>query len=441
MNFFKLFNSYIPQKKCGIDPVTSNLIGAGAGLSGSIYTAEKQEDINEANLRNQRAENEKNRQFNHDEAELQRNWQSAEWERQFGMQSAEWYNQMRQQQLMNRQNFLFEAEYNSPENQTKRLASAGYNPSAGVAGNSGMVAAASGNMQNQGSIAVPSGGTVSGSSASFSGGQLPEMKNPFDLSVIGSFLKDLSDVYATNSKLRPEVDNLYQDLMNKYLDAQGKEFLNGINGIELSVKSITKNAQIGSAFQAWRNAITEEYLNMALKGQYDSSASLNASQKLLVEAQKKCTDEQYNQLVFAVANQQKSFDNMLKNDAAKRAADYGSARYSNSQAATEDQIRAFKVNNEQILRDINRLEWRQEYNKTNISNATVSAEQIAKIKEFTEKAAREEIITASMVVQLQDAIQRKDWYMVDQVLTHAENLINAGANLERSANTKPVKRK
>ena len=151
------FDSYKPSFCCGAEAGVVALAASGfTNLLGTIATNDTNKSINEDTLR-----------FSSREAQKQRDFQKDEWTRQFQLQRDEWYNQLNAQSEQQWQNFLREAQYNSPENQVTRLSQAGLNPSAvlGQNGSSGLVAAATGNVHSASSPSVPSGGSVTGASA------------------------------------------------------------------------------------------------------------------------------------------------------------------------------------------------------------------------------------------------------------------------------------
>lgn len=175
VKIFNLENPYSPSHCCG------DILGFGSMIS-SISVAD-------ANRSAQKSENSRNRQFAHDEAELAREYQSREWTRQYELQRDEWYKQLAASSDSAYNNFVRQAEYNSPVNQMSRLRQAGLNPSA-MLGNqgSGLVSAATGNLSTI-SPSVPSGGSVAAPVASPSGqGAIPPMSNPIPIDALGSFI-------------------------------------------------------------------------------------------------------------------------------------------------------------------------------------------------------------------------------------------------------------
>ena len=66
MKIGKIFNSYVPQKKCGAEVAGAAVLG-GLQTDGNIYGAER-------NINAQQSENQKNRDWQTIEAEKQRNW-------------------------------------------------------------------------------------------------------------------------------------------------------------------------------------------------------------------------------------------------------------------------------------------------------------------------------------------------------------------------------
>ena len=113
-------------------------------------------------------------------------------------------------------NFMRQANYNSPVEQSKRLAQAGLNPSAllGGQGSSGLVSAATGNINAAPSPSVPSGGSVSGAA---SAPPMIPMKNPLDgsLNAIGSFVRDIAEADKNNKTVQPFVELLGQQVISQ----------------------------------------------------------------------------------------------------------------------------------------------------------------------------------------------------------------------------------
>lgn len=413
MNYSKLFTAYIPLKKCGSDPVSAGIIG-GVNLASSIYGVESQKDINRENVKNQREENEKSRQFNHDEAELARQWQADQWNHQFEVQSAEWYNQMRQQQLMNRQNFQFEAEYNSPENQTKRLAAAGYNPSAGVAGNSGMVAAASGNLQNQGSISVPSGGSLSGAQASSSAANMPQQVNPLSgSSIVGTLMKDLAEAYNKSAITRPTVEDISAGVRLKVVQAAGQELVNTFQGLQNFVLEKTKNTKVQQALQDLSNSAADTFLKLAQGSEVNSKTLLNKADLAIKSIEKELKGMDLVEAKFRIANMETLFKAQLYSFRASAASAFASANKSNAEAATVNASRHWIVEHDQWVAQQGRLDYEIKVNESILSDKTVQSRIKASVSQAENLGLLNDEIKKRIILLEKEG----DWYEINTIIS------------------------
>lgn len=119
--------------------------------------------------------------------------------------------------------FDYEAQYNSPQNQMKRLQSAGLNPAASLDSNSGLIAASSGNIKNAPIPAPPTGGSVSGAAASAPSPQGVNLHAPqIDFSSFGSFIKDAAEAYKTSAETRPSIEKMLAEIDNLVADTTSK---------------------------------------------------------------------------------------------------------------------------------------------------------------------------------------------------------------------------
>lgn len=306
---FDLINPYSPRSKCGAEA----LIGAGLGLGSSIFNGISTSSTNASNRKWTSVENEKNRQFNSRESQKQRDWAHDEWLSQFNKQSQEWYNQQATLQEQQWQNFLRQADYNSPRNQVSRMADAGFNPSAAFSqGSSGLVSAATGNIANVPSPSVPTGGTVSGNAASASPVSPLNAPAPqVDLGSLGSFLANAGKAYNENKKLRPEIDSMLANIQNVIADTANKELLNIAQTMENDILEQTKNAKVQKSWQDLKLAFVETNLKMA-QGELVQAQTLHEYvNKYLDECKANLTVEQYMQACIYTANMQKILDSEI----------------------------------------------------------------------------------------------------------------------------------
>lgn len=338
MKIWNILNGFAPLRKCSVmTPLAAAVTGGTSALNAAttIYT-------NNQNLKNQRSENQKNRDFSHDEAEIARNWQADQWLKQYNLQRDEWYKQQQSMAETNYQQFLREAEYNSPTNQVKRLSQAGFNPSAVLSGNgTGLVSAASGNMQNVGSMSVPTGGSLSGAQAAAPAAPLPQQRS-VDLSFIGTMFKDIAEGTKTNASLQPLLDQMAAQTQLFLRQAVGQGLANEFQEVQNLVAKATQNTKINQAFADLGLTYAETYLKYKEGEKIDSDILVNKTLEALNMSKKKMNDQEYQQLLFAVAHLQEGWDNMLKNDASQRALNYANAENAHENAVDTLSTRPFR---------------------------------------------------------------------------------------------------
>lgn len=383
-----------------------DIVTAGTGLLGSLLQ-------NAAN----RSENQKNRDFNSTEAEKQRQFQKDEWSRQFDLQRDEWYNQLYAQQNAQYQQFLREAEYNSPANQAKRLSEAGLNPSAllGGQGSSGLVSAATGNVHSAPAPSVPSGGPVSGASAS-APSPIP-MQNPLGgLESVGSFLRDVAQATKDKTLLEPMVRMMTSQIY-------GQDLQNSLLETEIFIKQANLPSTIGKAYAEFQNELMDVTLKQSIDENYKADTLVKKAESFLKEAQKKCSDEELKILQFQVNYQLETWQADMAVKRSERQKNVASANQSNSQALynkaitkTEDEIRQFKVDNEHAISEISGWNVHVARNEAKISDLVQDKKYQATLTEFVEKAKQAGLLTDQMQNQLDIAVKEKNWWLVNHLI-------------------------
>lgn len=407
-------------------PETIAMLAFSSVLAGG--SAFMQKETNEENRDWQGHENEAQRRFAHDEAELQRQWQSDEWQKQFAQQSQEWYNQLNAASNLSRQNFLFEADYNSPVNQTKRLMQAGYNPSAIANGQgSGLVSAASGNMSNAASPSIPSGGTVSGAAASSNAASMPPAQNPFSMPNVGSLVRDLASAYSSSEEVRPTVDNLLKDIDLKNLDEKMKMQLIDFQEMNNLIMQKSVDAKIQREWQELYTMVADEQTKKALGEVYNTDVVLNKAKKMLTDMQTSLTKEQYLQASFTASHMLETWLSQMNVEKSVAANNYASASYSNALTVSEDALRKWKLSysksqaaEEFFTKEITKYDL--VHLKTVLPKAT-----IAELTGYANDVLQAGILTETMQEELRKAVKQNDWYFVNQVLTPL--LTGAGASM------------
>lgn len=418
---------------CGVAALALGAGSAAMGLMSSAINADSQASTNKKSMDFQREENEKNRLFSSTEAEKQRRWQTEEWLRQYDMQKSEWYKQLEAENANSKDLFNYEAEYNLPSNQVRRLSAAGLNPAAvlGSQGSSGMVAASSGNMTGSQSPQPPSGGSVSGASASMSPSGAPNITAPqIDLSGLGSFLRDSVSAFSESAQLRPkieqiyaQIDNIIQDTISTQLKNEYQKGLNFILGA-------TKDVKVRQAYLDIATSYADVKLKEALGKEADASAVQKSTEAFLNLAKQKLTKEQYLQAVFTTTHQLETWNNDQKLKNSQAASNYANAAYANALTATEDQMRQFKVDHQELLNDYQLFENKLKNNDVTLSDYTLHDNIEAVVSELKAK----QMIDQVTAKKLDLLIKENRWYEVKTILnpivhtisTSVQTGINAG---------------
>lgn len=395
------FFSFVPQKCCGIEAgVGAALVTGGAGVISNIMTNESNADLNASNLR-----------FSAQQAEKQRQFQKDEWTRQYQLQRDEWYKQLNAQSEQQWLNFMREANYNSPVEQSKRLAQAGLNPSAllGGQGSSGLVSAATGNVHSSPNPSVPSGGTVSGASAS-APSMIP-MRNPLDgsLSSIGAFIRDIAEANKNDKTVQPFVELLGQQILSQKLQNEWQTFEN-------EILSKTKDVKVRQAFRNLKLTGVEIGLKQALTGQVDTQSALNEAEKALAIAKEKCSNQEYEQLSFAVTHLMETWSTQMELYRSQTANNNASAFYNTAMGVTENELRQFRVDNAKLINEYQDYVNRMNSNEADISDWTKNERFGSVLNELVENAARQGLITQKLRQDLEKARQDNEYYIINHVL-------------------------
>lgn len=398
-NFVKSLDFPKPSRCCGAGALVA--LGAGSAVASLAATSM----TNDANM----SLNENNLNFSSKEAEKQRQFQRDEWTRQFQMQRDEWYNQLQAQNDAQWQMFLREAEYNDPKNQVSRLASAGLNPAAvlGQNGSSGLIAASTGNVHSAPSPSVPSGGSVSGASAT-APSQIP-MQTPFNVESIGAFLRDLATANKDTETVGPMVQFLGAQLV-------GQDLANSWQLLQNEIATMTKDATVKKVFQELQSVCLDNILKVTMNENVSQDTILKATEAALNVAKEKLTTEQFNEVAFAVAHLSETYQlqmNMLRSQAANN---YASASYSNALASTENQIREFKVKNSELLNEYQNYMNEIGSNEAELNTKLKDERYRSTLKALVESAKQSGILTSTYQQQLEMAEKENNWWLVNHLL-------------------------
>lgn len=306
-----------------LNPVKAftSTVGSVVGLYDSVAGLFGQSSADKAAKKQrqwQSDENAKQRDWQTEEAEKDRQWQADEWTRQFDAQSEEWYRQLAAQSDSQWQTYQrqqdYERAYNDPSAVVARYQSAGINAGAMMGqGGGGLQSAPPASPMSSAAPSPPSGGSVSGAMPSGGqGGSGAVSDSANNISRLGQFLNEMSEAGARDAKLRPEIDLLKQETLNKIADTHQKEVMTDIFSLQFEVEEITKDAKIsrlmGEAVGAW----VDVYLKHSMGEMYDSQTVLNKSYEAVARAEEKLKGEQLNLFKLYVATFNQKFEQEMK---------------------------------------------------------------------------------------------------------------------------------
>lgn len=405
----------MPRFKRGVDPITSSLA--------SFYNTTAHIMTNDDNIRHQSQENQKQRDFAAEEAQKQRDWQSSEWQRQYDQQRAEYYKQLEAQYGAQWQQFQREAEYNSPANQVARLHEAGLNASAimGGTGSSGLISAASGSLSSPGSPSVPTGGTVSGAAASAPPTAPVGIAHAptFDLTSLGSFLRDVSEANKNNLLSPANLELINNQIENVISDTAGKKLVNEAQVITNSIARATKDYKIA---QEWLDLqlTAVDILRDASQGRmYDANAFYYGCAGLLAKMQKKLTKQQYLHEKLKVDNFMDDFSATLDVKRSESSKNRAQAREAVSVAETNEQLLSFRTENAKLINELQRYQNELTDYDRRLRGENFTQEVRTNLEELLGRAQRAGLINQELQQSIDLAKKNNDWYTVNLLLKAA----------------------
>lgn len=426
----KLFNLETPmvQPKKPIlwSFVIPSLISTAGGIFSNLWNTSSQQKTNDQSMAWQSAENSMNRQFNASEAEKQRNWQSQEWLNQFNLQRDEWYKQQMAQFGLQKQMFDYQAAYNDPSAQLRRLQGAGLNSAAllGGQGSSGLVAASTANFGSAPSPSVPTGGAVSGSAASATPVGSPNILAPHvDIGSIGDFLAQASKAYNESALLRPTIDTLVSQASKDFAEAASKQVLTALSQVELSINNATKDVKIKQAFQDLSLSYVDLTLKRAMGKNYEADTFLKMSERLNELMKYRLSGQQYVQNAFALAHLDETYTNEQKlikaqanqaNSAAFESIQSGKLKI--EQTATERDIRQWQVANVKAISEYN-FYLKESQKVDSAINAQSANERLMYLRTtLVNEAFKSHLINEATKHQIDLLIAQHEFYAVDEFI-------------------------
>lgn len=424
MNFnFNLETPFRKSFKCGEAALGAALITGGT----SLFNTFSQMQQNSSNQRFNRIENEKNRQFSSAEAQKQRDWQSSEWLKQFNLQADEWYKQLGATQEAQWQQYLRQAEYNTPQQQVRRLAEAGINPSAALSSGQGLVSASIGNMANAPSPSVPTGGAVSGAAASAPSVSSFNAPAPqVDLSAAGSFLANLGKAYKENEMMRPQIQELMSRIDNYLADTANKELVSEYQSLGNYIANLTKDAKVLQSWNDVKLSAAEIYLRQAQGRQVDAEVPLLKAQTFLNEIKGKCSEQELANLTFQVAHLSETYRNQQNLVKSQIVSNFAEANFKSIVAATEQKLQSFKVAHQKALSEYQFLLSESQRTQTAIDQLAAPERLTALKKELVNGALQSDILTDQARVALERAANDNDWFVFNQIFGAISGTLSVG---------------
>lgn len=316
----------------------------------------------------------------------------------------------------------------------------GLNSSAllGGQGSSGLVSAASANVGSipSPSPSVPNAGSVSGAAAHNQSSSTPNINtNPFsDFSSFGSFLKDLSDVFAQSVELRPQIKQIMSSVTKNYADAELSNVSAEGQRIFNYIQDHVKDIRVKQFAADLENTYVDTMVKKALTGVYNSQELLNKSEKLLNEAKTKCSNEEYNIIAFNFSHLLETWRADMDLKSAQTQQAKGQAFQASTQGnlnislkSTEDQMRQWRVANEQYVSNYNWCISQLAHMDWKARDSSFELELKASSNALLNKLQQDDMITENMYQQLQHMIQENDWYGFNQVMGAITGTVQSGA--------------
>ena len=261
-----LFNDFVPQKKCGADPVSAILIGSGitggAGLLGNILGStvgyNQQSHMLNKQMDNQRAENQLNRDWQTVEAEKNRVFQSS----MLGQQ-----NQL-QKDLQAQQAF-----YQSPVYQREQLTKAHLNPQVYFGSSSSFGGSSAPSAPSAPNGSMP--GSVGGLSPI--GFQPTDLQIPSLLSGIGNLISSVGSAKKSGVETKILEESMFDYLAKVHEEGKQAQIQTDILNLHRAFQSSTMPDRVKHVEQDLANAIADGEL---LKSKNESEKA----QKLVNDA-------------------------------------------------------------------------------------------------------------------------------------------------------------
>lgn len=388
----------------------SSLLSSGASVIGSgasVYNSERQISAQQKSQASQNA-------WQSAENEKDRLWQQQEWLRQFTKQNEQWKKQ-----------FDIQNEYNDPSAIIERLRNAGINPAAAI-----------GQLSGTGGLAAAGGsGQVS------SPGQFPShsvmpigLQNPTSVFNPSDMLQGISSLInaRTNAK-RLGLDTDYQNATlesvveklkaDKQYQEKAAALQDTMNIIQKAVGQKHIQAKID-------NLLAQAALYDSQGKTQESQQALNYAMEVLTKTKNGIIQEVKPLLITNLSRIGSLYKSETVLNYAKADESHSSAAHLDALTKTIDDMRDGQIYGQTLSNEIS------EFNKKIISrqNDFEEATYADKLWQFALVAREQGYITEKAKVDLQKAMQDKDWNQIEHFMSCLESATRSFSNVAKPLN-------
>lgn len=284
-------------------------------------------------------------------------------------------------------------DYQSPQNQVKRLQEAGINPSSVYGG--------SGQQQSQ----APSNlGTPQVSATPMNMGSYTPLNNA-GLANFGNFIRAMAE--ARKAGVDTEKTKRFMDKEFEALDAEvtGQKLANSLQEINVYVADKTKDNKVKESLQHLNKMAAEVDLVTAQTQEANMHAFHEECEAVLAQAKKDLTDAQYDSLQIDINNLQAFYDARIKELNTQAGANASISQFYSESAITIRELRNGQIRALDLANDSQSFANQLAKNEVDVSNATVRS----RISALTTMYAREGLITDELKEKITSLMKSNKW--------------------------------
>lgn len=213
---------------------------------------------------------------------------------------------------------------------------------------------------------------------------------------------------AESSSISEKLPHEIESLM---LSNEGQDIMNTLNDIEVYVKDKVKDTRVKQATQDYLNSKAMYWLYSQQEEESKAREAYYKSEAALAVIEEKSKDAQ---LKLFLEYGEKQIQSFIKNLNARTSAAYATANYNNALAATENDIREFKVANEK---------W-----SSQLSNYEVMYQdkiQQQRYETYLAELEAKKLLPKEIQEDIRQKIKNNDWYEVRQIQSIFNDVVNA----------------